>query len=82
MFSNFTAKKDNLLVELFVSFSARKSMSQLLSVSPQNDYGLLHFLKVMLTIMVIYGHRRIYSLGYPSFGPEKSEIVNICSVNI
>ncbi|XKL64687.1 hypothetical protein PGB90_004773 [Kerria lacca] len=66
--------KSSLSKEIFDSFSAIKNVKQLYQPSSKSEFGIVHFLKLIGIIVIIYGHRRVYSLGYPNFNFEKTEI--------
>lgn len=76
-FFNFSgAEFRTKLLKIFESFSLVRNIKQLTNFSPNSDYGLVHATKFLLLLVIIYGHRRVYSLGYPNFNPERSEIVS------
>lgn len=63
--------------ELFLSFSLEQNARQLFQYSEKKDYGIVYAMKIVSIVVIIYGHRRIYSLGYPTFNPETAERVSL-----
>lgn len=58
------------------SFSLIRNLQQLFHFTENKDFGYVHALKMISLSIIIYGHRRLYSLGYPNLNPERTEIVS------
>lgn len=59
------ANKGNLPLRLFTSFSMVTNMKKLGKVDKGHDISSLHFIKILNILIIVYGHRFIYSVGYP-----------------
>ncbi|XKL64038.1 hypothetical protein PGB90_004124 [Kerria lacca] len=59
--------------KLFQSFSVISNFKKLLHYSPGTDYAIMHFVKILNIILIIYGHRFIFFIGYPKSNSDEAE---------
>lgn len=66
----------SLPMEAFRGFSLINNYKKLVTFTPGNENSVIHTLKVLAMLFVIYGHRFFFSMGFPMFDTERIEIVS------